>query len=322
VQVLVPVSTNTHSPFNVTYITNATYYSFVTNATFYDYRENDTVKAIQIDVGKLMTWLTNNVAITTLIGATNIVSGGTNRGGYQYNQMNVSGGITGKGHNINAIYVYNSIPPASGSPGTLPAVRLINGAQLPSTSWFGNGKLAGLTVSSAQPFYVLGNYNVTNNGAVSYTLGSTVTGGAVPAALIADALTILSTNWSDANNASTYTRNAAQTTVNAATMEGIVPSVTVNGNQQYSGGVENFLRMEESWTGVPLTYNGSIVVLFPSQYATNYWPGTGVGQSTPNVYNPPVRNWGFDLNFLKGQSAQPPCSPQFKQVIRSSYIAN
>ena len=41
----------------------------MTNATFYDYRESDTVQAIQIDVGKLNTWLTNNAATNILIGS-------------------------------------------------------------------------------------------------------------------------------------------------------------------------------------------------------------------------------------------------------------
>jgi hypothetical protein len=315
-------STPPHTPF---YTTNATWYSFVTNATFFDYREGKTVKAIQIDVGKLNAWLINQAPITNKIGlATNIITGGTNFGvcGYQYNQWNTTSS-SAKGHNINSIYVYNSIPPTST---TLPAVRLVNGSQLPSTSWFGNGQLAGLTVASAQPIYTLGNYNVTNNGAVSFTLGSTTTGGAVPASLIADALTVLSQNWSDSYSLShtgdtTPTgRPAVNTTINIATLEGIVQSVTANGNKQYSGGVENFLRMLEDWQPSSpgqqsLTYNGSIVVLFPSQYATNYWIGPGT------YYNPPNRQWGFDMNFLNGQNAQPPLSPQFKEVIRSSFSA-
>ena len=304
--------------------TNAVYYSFVTNVSFYDYREKDTVRAIQIDVGKLNAWLTNNATIISNIvkgatSGTNMYIGGTNRGGYQYNQMNINGS-TSKGRNIWSIYVYNSVPLTST---TLPAVRLVNGSQLPSSTLFGNTFFSGLTVATAQPIYTLGNYNVTNNGATAFTLGSTTNGGTVPAALIGDSLTILSQNWSDsyslANTAVSSTtlngRTAIQTTVNAAALEGIVPSVTVNGTKQYSGGVENFLRLLENWNGVNLNYNGSIVVMFPSQYATNFWIGPGT------YYNAPNRNWGFDLNFTKGQSYQPPMSPQVNYVIRSAYSA-
>jgi len=284
------------------------YYSFVTNATFYDYRESDTVQAIQIDVGKLDSWLTNNTAVVSHVSTNMITIGGTNRGGYQYNQLNTTGSIS-KGHNINSIYVYNSVP-ISGA--TLPAVRLVNGSQLPSTAYFGNGLISGLTVATAQPIYTLGNYNVTNAGATAFTLGSTTNGGAVPAALIGDALTILSSSWQDSWNSGTSlsSRTPVNTTVNAAALEGIVPSA----NSHYSGGVENFLRMLESWNNsITLTYNGSIVVMFPSQYATNYWIGPGT------YYNPPNRQWGFDLNYTKGQSSQPPMSPQAKYVIRSTF---
>jgi hypothetical protein len=59
----------------------------------------------------------------------------------------------------------------------------------------------------------------------------------------------------------------------------------------------------ENWSGFTLTYNGSMVVMFPSQYATNFWIGPGT------YYNPPSRAWGFDLNFTKGLSYLPPLTP-------------
>jgi len=268
---------------NVSGVHTNTYYSFVTNVTYYDYRESDTVKAVQIDVAKLGRWMTNAA------------------GGLTYQNQNTTGG-TSKGHGINGVYVYNGIPPASGSPGVLPAVRVINGSQLPS---------AGLTVATPFPIYVEGNYNTTTNGVNFSTALGDVT-NTLPAALMGDAITVLSANWSDGNNSGTAlsSRTPTTTTINAATLEGIVPS---NGTY-YSGGVENFLRMEENWGGVNLNYNGSIVVLFPSQYATNPWPGTG------SVYNPPTRNWGFDLNFTS-QGQLPPMTPQLRALYRASWAA-
>jgi hypothetical protein len=277
-QALVPMDMT-----NVSGVHTNTYYSFVTNVTYYDYRESDTVKAVQIDVAKLGRWMTNAA------------------GGLTYQNQNTTGG-TSKGHGINGVYVYNGIPPASGSPGVLPAVRVINGSQLPS---------AGLTVATPFPIYVEGNYNTTTNGVNFSTALGDVT-NTLPAALMGDAITVLSANWSDGNNSGTAlsSRTPTTTTINAATLEGIVPS---NGTY-YSGGVENFLRMEENWGGVNLNYNGSIVVLFPSQYATNPWPGTG------SVYNPPTRNWGFDLNFTS-QGQLPPMTPQLRALYRASWAA-
>jgi len=94
--------------------------------------------------------------------------------------------------------------------------------------------------------------------------------------------------------------------------EGIVQSnPNISGN--YSGGVENFLRLLENWGGT-LTYNGSIVVMFPSQYATNSWQPTG------NYYNAPTRHWAFDLNFAS-ESGLPPLTPQTKAVVRGQWSA-
>ena len=79
----------------------------------------------------------------------------------------------------------------------------------------------------------------------------------------------------------------------------------------YSGGVENFLRLLESWSGsIQLTYNGSIVVMFPSQYATSPWNG--------GYYGVPKRSWAFDLNY-RDQSGLPPLTPQVKAVVRATW---
>jgi hypothetical protein len=242
------------------------FFSFVTNVVFYDYRESDVMQAVQIDVGKINTWLT--------------------AGGSSVNRTS----YLDKVHGIQSIYVYNNVQP---NPTRLPAVRLVNGAQLPHTT-DPNGiypATSGLTVTTPQPLYVQGNYNVqTASSSAGASAGTTNTAYTYPAALLADAITILSANWSDnyTSGTSLSSRNIpSATTINAAVLEGIVEST----NSYYSGGVENFLRLEENWSGVTLTYNGSIVVMFPSQYATSFWPGTGL------VYNPPNRNWSFDQNF-------------------------
>jgi hypothetical protein len=258
------------------YVTNY-YYSFVTNVTFYDYRESKTVQAVQIDVGNLDAWLTNNSAT----------------GGYQYEQLNTIGD-TSVGHGIYCIYVYNSVPLDNS---TLPAVRLTDGQRLPPD---------GLTVATPMPIYVKGDYNITTDGIhKSQSLGDTT--NTVPASLLGDAVTILSSNWKDSYNSGSSVRNATDTTINAATFEGIVPS----DGSHYSGGVENFLRLLENWSSSILTYNGSIVVMFPSQYATSPWNGA--------YYSPPEkRAWGFDMNFEQ-PTKLPPHTPQVKATARGDY---
>jgi hypothetical protein len=246
------------------------------------------VQAVQIDVGMFNAWLAN----------TNYLAGTTNVKGGQY--LNALCNLSyHKSHPIDSIYVYNSVPLTST---TLPAVRVANGALLPPLT-----APKGFTVATAQPMYVWGNYNVQKIvGSTIYSCANqNTTTYTYPASLMADAITILSGNWSDA--VTTSKPNPTTTTVNAAMLEGIVQST----NSSYSGGVENFLRLLESWSSsIPLYYNGSINVMFPSQYATNYWNG--------NYYGVPQRNWAFDTNFTC-QAGLPPLTPQCKGVVRASW---
>ena len=269
-------------------VTNTfSFYSFVTNVNFYDYRESDIVQAVQISVTNLDLWLANTNYFTNALGVFPY--------GNYYNSLKTSGSTQISQQSINSIYVYTSIPITTSQ---LPAVRLVNGMRLPPS---------GLTVATPFPIYVLGSYNITTNGTQTSTaLGDTT--NTSPAALMGDAVTILSPSWSDTYPLGTRPVFAANTTVNAATLEGIVPSNGVN----YSGGVENFLRLLEQWSGHTLTYNGSIVVLFPSQYATNSWSGS--------YYSVPTRAWGFDVNF-NNASLMPPLTPKIKGTIRGTWSA-
>jgi len=150
----------------------------------------------------------------------------------------------------------------------------------------------------------------TASSSAGASAGTTNTAYTYPAALIGDAITILSGAWSDTPGlalTSAPRNSPTATTINAAALEGIVQST----NSNYSGGVENFLRLEENWTGVTLTYNGSIVVMFPSIYATSAW-------SYGSYYDAPNRNWAFDYNFTV-PSKLPHISPKVFRMIRATW---
>jgi hypothetical protein len=176
----------------------------------------------------------------------------------------------------------------------------VNGATLPPS---------GLTVATAEPLYVKGNFNL-NNG--DTTAGQTDTSMTKPASLVGDAITILSQNWNDSASPIAGGRAAVNTTVNAALISGIVETTKVGNNKYYSGGVENLPRFLENWSGTTLTYNGSMVVMFDSQRATSFWQSPGV------YYNPPVRKWAFDVNFLN-QNKLPPGTPQVRKLVRGQW---
>jgi hypothetical protein len=178
----------------------------------------------------------------------------------------------------------------TGTPGA--AVRLVNGSQLPSQ---------GLTVVSENPVYIRGDYN---------------TVAKVPAAVLADAITVLSNNWaangSDTKGAlGTSTRPATATTVNAALALGpSVESSLNNGNGQ----LENDIRFLEDWNGQNLTYRGSIVDLWHSQQATGLWRCCGTGGT--NYYTPPTRIWSYDTLF---NTNPPPGTPQGVLILRGPW---
>jgi hypothetical protein len=303
------VSTNTLA--GIDCITNVQYagYSFVTNVLFYDWREGwnggsgiggkgKAVQALQIDIAKLNIWRTN-VATNGVLGG-NVVSGGNANAANWYNQQC----ILHKGHPIDSIYVYTAVPLTAT---TLPAVRVVNGQILQSISY--GTVVYGLTVATSFPMYVKGNYNTTDGSGSSLAVNTT--DNTYPAALMADSITILSPSWDDSQTGKMP--SPSETTINAACLEGIVQTdPTISGD--YSGGVENFLRLLENWSGVNLWYNGSIVVMFPSQYAVGHWQNTG------NYYNAPTRKWAFDLNFAQ-QGKLPPLTPQSKAIIRGNWNA-
>lgn len=184
------------------------------------------------------------------------------------------------------------------------AVRMVNAARLPNNS----GR--GFTLATQNPVYVWGNYNVTvNSNTYAYTLGSTTNGASVPAAILADAITILSPSWTDANStASEPNRQVnADMTFNAALVVGNIPSTGTDAHT-FSGGVHNVTRFLEDWSGNTLTLNTSIVVLYSSTIASNQFIMPYSSSETDGYYNPPTRKWGFDTTYYNPDK-QPPGVP-------------
>jgi len=213
--------------------------------------------------------------------------------GYIYNGITgyTYSGITGVTTNVS--YTTNYVQFAE------PGIVLTNGQTLPSN---------GLSVVTPDPAYIVGNWNVSTDG-VHIVTQSYNTADTLPSALYADAVTILSPAWTPntvSNNISS--RTATSDTVNAAILTGIVPSDLT----YYSGGVENFPRFQENWSGVNFYYNGSMVEMFTSQIANYPWPGTGA------VYNPPNRNWAYDTNF-SNPSQLPPLTPRAIYINRARW---
>ena len=273
---------NDPSPVVLTY-TNATPGLLSSNLPFlsitnlgFDQREGDTNLFTQIDVGKFASWVSTNPTVQTKLPAAS-------------------------GIYPTILYVADRRPRTSTQ---LPSVRLVNGAQLPAN---GSGNPLGFTVATPNPLYVLGNYN-TKTSAGSAPGTNTYE---VPAALFSDALTVLSTNWTDDQGFLTYVKGnstfaATDDTINAAIITGTVPSTGTSGTT-FSGGVHNLPRLLEDWTGCHLYLNTSILRLWDSNMATNQFRNpSGFSPAPVNpYYNPPTRHYSFDQNFLNPAKVPP-----------------
>lgn len=173
-------------------------------------------------------------------------------------------------------------------------VRLLNGADLASTR-AGAPAVKGLTVITNQASYVQGDYNKGD------------TAGKKPAAVISDAMNILSAAWSDTNSGDGANPGATSTTVNAAFLSGT--DVSDGSPGDYSGGLENYPRFHENWSGRTFTYRGSFVSLGKPLHSQGRW--------TDQVYSAPNRDFDFDTDF-RDVANLPPLSPRFvylKQLL-------
>ena len=178
--------------------------------------------------------------------------------------------------------IYCSVPTTDG---IVSAVRLKNASTLPRAT----------TIATNNPLYTLGNFNTVSKK---------------PAALLADAVTALSNNWSDARSWDDLAaRSATATQVNASVMAGTTE--TGEDGQGYNGGFENLLRLLEEWDGTTFTWRGAAVSLWYSRQATNPWAYGG-------YYTDPLRDWAFDIDLLDIANL-PPGTPMVNIVQRTQW---
>lgn len=105
---------------------------------------------------------------------------------------------------------------------------------------------------------------------------------------------------------------ATETTFNAAILAGVdVTLLGKNGNSGYNGGLENYPRFAENWSGINWNYRGSFVSIDQPLYVSGTWKS--------QAYNPPNRNWDYDQNFNDPRNL-PPLTPQFVVLKQESFI--
>jgi hypothetical protein len=199
------------------------------------------------------------------------------------------------------------------------ALKVVDGAYSSGALRLPHNGPQGLSIASENPLYVQGNFNGPNAGATDF--GSTPGTDHVSAAMIADAVTLLSNSFNDIGTfvAPHDVTNAARAASTTWYRMGVIAgkglnfprptSNTANDHTDFGtdGGAHNFLRYIENWSGDTLNYRGSIVSFFISRQAVGTYKCCNV------VYEPPTRGYKFDTDFLT-PSLLPPRTPMFRDI--------
>lgn len=179
--------------------------------------------------------------------------------------------------------------------GIFPVVRMKEGQEI---TW------GPFTVATDWSLYVQGDYNKDEWK---------------PAALVGDAINILSNAWQDSNQQVLVENAASETWINAAILAGHSPTPCDHEDAgcvspPYGGGFENFQRFREDWSPgasqVTYHYQGSLVSLHFSQKA--------VGTHGGHYYDPPLRDWAFDMRF-DDPANLPPGTPNVSSILQVSF---
>src|SRR5271155_1458711 len=197
----------------------------------------------------------------------------------------------------------------------------------------------GFTVGSENPVYIYGDYNSNPGDLIWNTPAGADAAGMAAAGIVADAVTVMSNAWLDQNSfynvwpTNPYTGNnsvgfnvpaPARTAATSYYRVAVAAGKNMNfpfpgweNNNDYGfgtdGGVHNFIRFVEDWSGSTLNYEGSLVSLYYATYATGVFKCCNY-----SVYVPPARNYIFDPDFTI-PSQLPPGTPMFRDIDNLSY---
>ncbi len=197
-------------------------------------------------------------------------------------------------------------------------VRIRNGARLAAHEVMQPDApdIQGLTIVSDLPVYVQGNFNLNDPDDIAQDHDPLPGEGGDPdywrpAAIMADTINVLSTSWDSGAESQTNLSNrvAGETRINAAFLAG----TDITDGSDYNGGLENYPRLHENWSGVTLYYQGSFVSLYEPEYASGSW-----SYGSP-IYTAPVRNWIYDIRF-NNAAYLPPLTPRFVYLKQERFI--
>lgn len=221
--------------------------------------------------------------------------------------------------------------------------------------------LPGFTVGSENPVYVWGDYNSITNPSEDTTFNNFAAVPSDPvdevgksnAAVIADAVTLLSNNWADwgndaggnptgsfskpqeavwltqAGGGAVTTPTIGKTATTTSYRLSIATGKSINfqntkgnpnSNFGIDGGVGNFLRLLEDWCSNNSSCKPQQTLYYSGSMVNLFYSeyATGTFKCCDIVYNPPVRKFMFDGD-LSTPAGLPPGTPTFRDVDNLSY---
>jgi hypothetical protein len=274
--------------------------------TFYNFREGKRIRMLNVDVQGLMNCITPQSLQDSNKKLDDTTEGGlvwylTVDGPNSLVNVYPGSASTPTGGNSYGVRLYNASKlgafdtlAKTGSPGQIG--NLASGAPA----------IRGLTVASDQAVYTQGDYNC------GWDTTTSACNDKKPAAILADSINVLSNNWklddytAYSGTPSCSAQVGADTRVNSAFLAGTDTTGRSEGSagqtSPYNGGIENYPRFHENWSGKTLFYRGSFVSLSKTRRVTGAW-----GSS---CYSPPGRDWDYDTDFNNAANL-PPLSPRF-----------
>ncbi|MCG9893768.1 MAG: hypothetical protein MH252_22180 [Thermosynechococcaceae cyanobacterium MS004] len=269
-----------------------------TSDTMYNYREGKYIRMLNVDVRELL----NCIHAHDLQDSSKTLNDTTEGGLVWY--FTVDGPDSGRN-----VYSAGNTPTDGNNYG----VRLYNAGIL-QASVSGAPEIQGLTIVSDQAVYTAGEYNCGTWDASTNTCSYKK-----PASILADSINVLSNSWQmDDRGTTSYSNNlpatspnvsaqgASNTRINAAFLAGTDTTGRQEGTSgqadPYNGGLENYPRFHENWSGLTLRYRGSFVSLNRPRKVDGVW--------SSSRYSPPIRAWDYDTDFNNAANL-PPLSPRF-----------
>ncbi len=286
----------------------------------YDHREDKAIDVVYLDLEKLGSYIDSKDNSETGFNGTYDVDADWN--GVVYVEFPTS--TTDSDNDGTFDYgsssgqnTYNIVPQAMDDM----ALMVIDAQEIPQPSGQSD---PGFTLATNAPLYTVGSYNADGSKQTS-SATKPDDSAELPAAIMADSITVLSDNWpsnranSDVNGRSTIQSKrpgVSHMEIAAALVCGTPDDLISNyvgdrdTSRPYGLGVINLPRFLEYWgSSRTVTIRGSLVSLFESEVRPE-----GAPDNFNDYYVPPSRNWGF--NELFAQGSYPPGTPLVRTYRR------